>query len=183
MIPTTPGPSTTPSSTSPFARPADAAHESNGQPRARTEDAETSERLAARLLEHVNEGAAHLRTLVSVGSEQARLRLRRARGTIVQLAVMGCVGAAIAIAGAVYFARGLAGTLGALLGSRPWLGELAAGLVLLGLVGAGLAFAMAREERSEMERLRKKYAPEPRDGEKPRDGAKPETGKRIDELS
>ena len=99
-----------------------AVHAGNG------DDAETraavDERLLERLLEHAADGARHVRTLASVAAEQARLRLRRARWTVVQLFVLTLASAALAVGGAVYLARGLAGTLAAAFGGRPWLGEL-----------------------------------------------------------
>jgi hypothetical protein len=118
------------------------------------------EAIAARLFERLAEVLREVRTLVSVSSEGARLRLRRARWGLMQGIVLGLAGAALALAGAVYLARGLAGTLAVLLGGRPWLGELVAGLLLLALAAGGLALARARDERAELERLRRKYARE-----------------------
>src|SRR5262245_49423876 len=146
-------------------RPAADAH-GNGEHPPRVEGApdEATERLIERLLERLVSGAGHLRTLASVSSERARLRLRRARWSLVRMLTLALVGAALAVGGAVYFARGLAGTLAALFGERPWLGELLAGLILLSIVTGGVAIAIARDERDELERLRRKYGDE--DGER-----------------
>ena len=119
---------------------------------------EAWERLLASLFRHVSEAARHVRTLASVSTEQARLRLRRARTRILWTLLFALVVATILVSGAVFFARGLAASLAVLFGQRAWLGELVAGLVLLALAGAGLALALAREERAELARLRRKYA-------------------------
>ena len=154
MSPTTPEPTATDGHDRPGATPA-AGHGGNGGDADMREAVD--ERILARLLEHATDVARHVRTLASIASEQARLRLRRTRWTIVQLFVLALASAALAVGGAVYLARGLAGTLTALLGGRPWHGELAAGLLLLVLVAAGLALAMRRDEHRELERLRRKY--------------------------
>lgn len=122
----------------------------------RASDAAT-ERLASRVVEHLADGARHVRTLLSLGSERARLRLRRARWKLVRALLATLLGAALVVSGALYFARGLAATLAASFGARPWLGELTAGLLLLALVAGGLALVMALEERREIARLRRKY--------------------------
>lgn len=115
---------------------------------------DTLARLVARGVEIVSE----VRTLLSVRSEEARLRLRRWRWSLVRGVLLGLAGVTLAVTGAFFLARGLARALAALAPRNPGLGELLAGLLLLGLVGGGLALLQAREERRELERLRRKYA-------------------------
>lgn len=157
MQPTRPEPSVSDGTNGADGRPLGPGHAGNGAPNGTAESEAAAERLASRLLEPLGEGARHLRTLLSLSSEQARLRLRRTRWAIARTGLAALLGAVLVGSGALYFARGLAGTLAALFGPRPWLGELGAGLLLLALVAGGMALVMAREERREIARLRRKY--------------------------
>jgi hypothetical protein len=115
------------------------------------------EELAAHAGAHFGAIARDVRTLVDVGSEKARDRLRRARWGLVRWVVLGLLGAGVAVGGTVYFVRGLAGALATLLGGRTWLGELATGVLLLVSIVVGVRIARALDERGELQRLRREF--------------------------
>jgi len=166
----------TETSPGPAAAPAPAANgpaSSNGgsaAPHAGPAEATAFEAVLARLAERGGEILAELRTLLRLRAEESRLRWRRLRWTLVQALMAGAAAMALAVAGALYLARGLAHALAAGLPERPWLGELLAGAILLALVAGGVALARAREERRELERLRRTLERDERKGTHGDDG-------------
>jgi hypothetical protein len=114
-------------------------------------------RTGATLAAHVLALSDPLQVLANVGSDRARLRLRRALALVPGLLLGGTVLVVGAVYGTFLFASGLAQVLEGLLERSPGLGRLVAGLLLLLSGAGGLLLWRDLRARHDLKRLLAKY--------------------------